>query len=102
MIPAPAVLHTHPNSLLSVCNTANGAALVRELYGDRAVVVPYVMPGFAVARLGASLFRELATPDTVGVVLLHHGLFTFADTPRRRTSGWSIWSRSPTTTSPPT
>ncbi len=82
VIPAPAVLHTHPNSLLSVCNTANGAALVRELYGDRVVVVPYAMPGFAVARLGASLFRELATPDTVGVVLLHHGLFTFADTPR--------------------
>ncbi len=82
VIPAPVVLHAHPNSLLALCDTAGGEALVRDLYGERVVVVPYAMPGFAVARLAADRFRAEAGARTEGVVLLHHGLFTFGDTAR--------------------
>lgn len=82
VVPAPAVLHTHPNALLAISNTAVGEQRIRDLYGDRVVVVPYAMPGFRAARLGAAAFREHATAATEGIVLLHHGLFTFGETPR--------------------
>lgn len=82
VIPAPAVLHAHPNAVLAVTNTVDGEARIRDIYGDRVVVVPYAMPGFRAGRLGAALFREQATDRTEGVVLMRHGIFTFGATPR--------------------
>jgi rhamnose utilization protein RhaD (predicted bifunctional aldolase and dehydrogenase)/NAD(P)-dependent dehydrogenase (short-subunit alcohol dehydrogenase family) len=82
VIPAPAVLHTHPNAVLALTDTADGERRIREIYGDRVVVVPYAMPGFRAGRQAAAVFRDHATDRTEGVVLLHHGLFTFGATPR--------------------
>ena len=82
VIPDRVVLHAHPNALLALSDTARGEALVRELYGERVVVVPYAMPGFALARLAAARFRAESTPRTEGIVLLHHGIISFGDTPR--------------------
>jgi rhamnose utilization protein RhaD (predicted bifunctional aldolase and dehydrogenase)/NAD(P)-dependent dehydrogenase (short-subunit alcohol dehydrogenase family) len=83
LVPAPAVFHSHPNSLLAISNTDGGESKIRQLYGDSVVVVPYAMPGFRAARLTAEVFRAEASDTTVGVVLLNHGLFTFGDTPRK-------------------
>ena len=54
----------------------------REVYGDEVVVVPYVMPGFDLARRCAEMFPAEPHDGTVGMVLLNHGLFTFADDAR--------------------
>src|SRR6185295_6461876 len=51
-------------------------------YGGRVVVVPYVMPGFRLVRLCKELFPTHATDRTIGMVLMHHGLFTFGETAR--------------------
>jgi rhamnose utilization protein RhaD (predicted bifunctional aldolase and dehydrogenase)/NAD(P)-dependent dehydrogenase (short-subunit alcohol dehydrogenase family) len=55
-------------------------ALAREAFGATWAVVPYVMPGFALAKLAAEVFE--ANPRVEGLVLLNHGLFTFADDAR--------------------
>ena len=55
---------------------------VREAYGDSVVIIPYVMPGFRLARLCAERFPAEAGPQTVGMVLMNHGLFTFGETAR--------------------
>ena len=58
------------------------ATTSREVFGDSLVVVPYVMPGFVLAKLCAELFPAERHDGTVGMVLLNHGLFTFADDAR--------------------
>jgi len=82
IIPAPAVLHTHSDALLAISGTADGAARIEALYGDRVVVVPYARSGFRVGRAAAVELAGHLTDDTVGIVLMNHGLFTFGDTPR--------------------
>ena len=80
ILPARFVDHTHADAIISVTNTPGGRDRVREIYGDTVVVVPYVMPGFKLARLCATLLPREMSPRTVGVVLMGHGIFTFGDT----------------------
>jgi len=80
ILPGKFVDHTHADALISITNTAAGLNRVQEVYGDRVVFIPYVMPGFKLARLCAELFPQQATSKTIGLVLMNHGLFTFGDT----------------------
>jgi rhamnose utilization protein RhaD (predicted bifunctional aldolase and dehydrogenase)/NAD(P)-dependent dehydrogenase (short-subunit alcohol dehydrogenase family) len=82
MLPAQFVDHTHPDALIAVMNAPDGVERVRDLYGEGVVIVPYVMPGFKLARLCKELFEQHATDKTVGLVLMNHGLFTFGETAR--------------------
>jgi NAD(P)-dependent dehydrogenase (short-subunit alcohol dehydrogenase family)/ribulose-5-phosphate 4-epimerase/fuculose-1-phosphate aldolase len=52
------------------------------MYGDSVVTIPYVMPGFDLARVVAQRFPREAGPNTVGMVLLKHGFFSFGETAR--------------------
>lgn len=79
-LPHTFIDHTHADAILALTNQPDGEALVREALGDGLVVVPYVMPGFALAKLAAELSEK--QPDAVGMVLLKHGLFTFGDDAR--------------------
>ena len=80
-LPFPAVQHSHADAIVAMTNTADGEANCREIYGDDVVVIPYVMPGFDLARAVRELWPDQAGDSTVGMVLLNHGLFTFgADT----------------------
>src|SRR5215813_5218746 len=74
--------HTHADVALVVTNqpAAENEALARDAFGPAWAVVPYVMPGFALAKLAAEVFER--TPGVEGLVLLNHGLFTFADDAR--------------------
>jgi rhamnose utilization protein RhaD (predicted bifunctional aldolase and dehydrogenase) len=80
VLPAKFVDHTHADALIAVTNTPGGEGRVREIYGDTVVVIPYVMPGFKLARLFAETFPRKASRRTVGVVLMNHGLISFGDT----------------------
>ena len=82
ILPGKFVDHTHADALICVMNTPGGEDRVREIYGDRVVTVPYVMPGFRLARLCHELFPLRCTTDTLGMVLMNHGLFTFGATAR--------------------
>jgi len=80
ILPGKFVDHTHADALIAITNTAAGLNRVQEVFGDRVVFIPYVMPGFKLARLCAELFPQKATGKTIGLVLMNHGLFTFGDT----------------------
>jgi rhamnose utilization protein RhaD (predicted bifunctional aldolase and dehydrogenase)/NAD(P)-dependent dehydrogenase (short-subunit alcohol dehydrogenase family) len=82
LLPHRFVDHTHADALLAVTNTADGARRTREIYGDSVVIVPYIMPGFDLARAVAERFPLEAGPRTVGLVLLNHGFFSFGETAR--------------------
>jgi rhamnose utilization protein RhaD (predicted bifunctional aldolase and dehydrogenase)/NAD(P)-dependent dehydrogenase (short-subunit alcohol dehydrogenase family) len=82
VLPFKYVDHTHADAVVTLTNNPDGEALVREAYGDAVVVIPYVMPGFDLARLCAERFPALASPETIGMVLLNHGIFSFGATAR--------------------
>ena len=77
VLPAKFVDHTHADSLISISNTPGGEARVRGVYGDRAAVVPYVMPGFKLARACAVQLLGGMPAGAIGVVLMNHGLISF-------------------------
>ena len=80
VIPHKFVDHTHADALLAITNTDDGEARVREIYGEDVIIVPYVMPGFELARVCAERIRADLRPQTIGMVLLKHGLFSFGGT----------------------
>ncbi|RJQ48169.1 MAG: bifunctional aldolase/short-chain dehydrogenase [Gammaproteobacteria bacterium] len=82
ILPYKFVDHTHADAVLTVSNSIDGETRVREIYGDRVVVIPYMMPGFDLARLCAERFSTEAGPNTIGMVLLNHGIFSFGATAR--------------------
>ncbi|MCU7828059.1 MAG: bifunctional aldolase/short-chain dehydrogenase [Candidatus Thiodiazotropha sp. (ex Myrtea sp. 'scaly one' KF741663)] len=79
VLPYKYVDHTHADAIVTITNTKDGEARIRDLYGDRLVVIPYVMPGFDLARMVAERFPRDAHEGTLGMVLMNHGLFTFGD-----------------------
>ena len=80
LVPRTYVDHTHADAVVTVSNLPDGQERLRDIYGDRVLVLPYVMPGFVLAKQFASILDQLDDYD--GVVSSHHGLFTFADDAR--------------------
>lgn len=80
-LPHTYIDHTHANAVLALTDQPHGALLCHQVWGDRMALVPYVMPGFALAKAALDVFRQ--RPDVEGMILLKHGVFTFGDTARR-------------------
>jgi rhamnose utilization protein RhaD (predicted bifunctional aldolase and dehydrogenase)/NAD(P)-dependent dehydrogenase (short-subunit alcohol dehydrogenase family) len=74
-MPGKFIDHTHATAVLSLTDQPNGADLCREVFGERLGIVPYLMPGFGLARKAADVLD--ANPKAEGLVLLKHGIFTF-------------------------
>jgi rhamnose utilization protein RhaD (predicted bifunctional aldolase and dehydrogenase)/NAD(P)-dependent dehydrogenase (short-subunit alcohol dehydrogenase family) len=79
VLPYKYVDHTHADAIVTMTNTPDGEARIRQLFDDRLVVIPYVMPGFDLAKQVAQQFPREAHAGTLGMVLMNHGLFTFGD-----------------------
>lgn len=79
IIPFAYVDHTHADAVVTITNTPKGEARIRELYGDRILIIPYVMPGFILARKIWEMTQDLDWANYDGMLLMHHGIFTFAD-----------------------
>lgn len=77
-LPHKFIDHTHSNAVLALTDQPDGAELAADLYGKRAALVPYVMPGFALAKKTAEIAR--AHPDVEGLILLKHGIFSMGAT----------------------
>ncbi|HZE60434.1 MAG TPA: bifunctional aldolase/short-chain dehydrogenase [Burkholderiales bacterium] len=77
ILPHAYVDHTHADAVLAISNAPDGEKRVREIYGDRVVVIPYIMAGFDLAAYCAREFPKQAGKNTVGMVLLSHGIFSF-------------------------
>ncbi len=81
-LPYKYVDHTHADAVVTVTNTPNGLDKIKQIYGDTVVIVPYIMPGFDLARLCAIEFERQRNDHTIGMVLMNHGIFSFGDTAR--------------------
>ena len=82
IIPATFVDHTHADAVLTILDTPHAEQYVRDIYGDRLLVIPYVMPGFALARQCAIQIASELKPHHEGLILLNHGIFTWGDDAR--------------------
>lgn len=77
-LPFPHVDHTHPDAILAFGNAENGEELAKRVFGDRIVWVPYVRPGFPLAKAVAKLVKE--NPKAEAAILQKHGLVTWGET----------------------
>ncbi|PZR76857.1 MAG: bifunctional aldolase/short-chain dehydrogenase [Chthoniobacterales bacterium] len=82
LLPHKYVDHTHADAIIAITNTPNGAQRIAEIFGDRLVIIPYVMPGFKLARAVAEIFHRSAKSSAIGLILLNHGIFSFGDDAR--------------------
>jgi rhamnose utilization protein RhaD (predicted bifunctional aldolase and dehydrogenase)/NAD(P)-dependent dehydrogenase (short-subunit alcohol dehydrogenase family) len=79
-LPHKFVDHTHSTAVLAIADQPDAAERCADLYGRRMGLVPYIMPGFLLAKKAAEVFE--ADRAVEGLVLLKHGIFTFGDTAR--------------------
>ncbi len=79
-IPHKFVDHTHATAVLSLIDQTDSDVLCAETFGQRLGFVPYVMPGFALAKKAAEVFEK--APAVEGLILDKHGIFTFGDDAR--------------------
>ena len=82
IIPFSYVDHTHADAVVAVSNTPKGEAFIKEIYGSRILIIPYVMPGFILARKIYEMTRDINWNSIEGMILMHHGVFTFSDDAR--------------------
>jgi len=82
IIPFAFVDHTHADAVVTISNTADGEARLKEICGDDVLILPYIMPGFVLARQVHEMTAAIDWSKLKGIVLLHHGVFTFADDAR--------------------
>src|ERR1700682_2100566 len=67
-VPHKFVDHTHSTAVLSLVDQPDGAKICTEVFDARLGLVPYVMPGFALAVKAAEVFEQ--DPAVIGLVLL--------------------------------
>jgi rhamnose utilization protein RhaD (predicted bifunctional aldolase and dehydrogenase)/NAD(P)-dependent dehydrogenase (short-subunit alcohol dehydrogenase family) len=79
IIPFKFVDHTHTDAVVTITNTEGGEEKIKELYGDKVLIIPYIMPGFVLAKLIYDMTRDVNWSELEGMVLMNHGLFTFSD-----------------------
>jgi rhamnose utilization protein RhaD (predicted bifunctional aldolase and dehydrogenase)/NAD(P)-dependent dehydrogenase (short-subunit alcohol dehydrogenase family) len=79
-LPHKFVDHTHSTAVLAIADQPDAAERCADLYGRRMGLVPYIMPGFLLAKKAAEVFED--DPAVDGLVLLKHGVFTFGATAR--------------------
>ncbi|MBI4383216.1 MAG: bifunctional aldolase/short-chain dehydrogenase [Nitrospinae bacterium] len=79
-LPHKFIDHSHADAILSIANQPGAERLCKEIFGDMLGFVPYIMPGFALAKAAAEIYEK--NPRVKGLLLVNHGLFTFAETAR--------------------
>jgi rhamnulose-1-phosphate aldolase/alcohol dehydrogenase len=76
-IPAAHVHHTHPDAINAIAGARDGERLAAECFGSEVAWVPYVRPGFTLAKQVGALVRS--DPGLRLVVLAKHGLVTWGE-----------------------
>lgn len=82
IIPFTFVDHTHADAVVIVSNTPGGRQRIEELYGPNMLIVPYVMPGFILAKEIYEMTKGADWDRLEGMILMNHGVFTFHNDPR--------------------
>ena len=82
LLPHRVIAHTHDVATMSLTNVPAGTAerLIRELFQDDIVYVPYVAPGFPLAKAVGRLVERIPR-NAIGLALAHHGLVVWGSDP---------------------
>jgi rhamnose utilization protein RhaD (predicted bifunctional aldolase and dehydrogenase)/NAD(P)-dependent dehydrogenase (short-subunit alcohol dehydrogenase family) len=80
IIPYKFVDHTHADSFIAISNSVNGQEIIKQIYGDKVLIIPYVMPGFDLSKLCAKYLENGIIDGVIGMLLLNHGIFSFGET----------------------
>ncbi len=80
IIPFDWIDHTHADAVVTLTNTPQGNELIRKIYGERLLLIPYVMPGFKLSRKVFEMTKKIDWTQFEGMILLNHGIFSFGDT----------------------
>jgi len=76
-LPPRFIDHTHADAIVTLTNMADPEPRLRSVLGDKAAILPWIMPGFPLALALARCYE--GQPDLEAIVLRNHGIFTFAD-----------------------
>ena len=81
-LPARFIDHTHADAILAIADQEEGASICREVFGARLLWVPYVMPGFGLAKACKKAWDGAIRDDRSPTIMVleRHGIFTFGDT----------------------
>jgi len=77
-VPYPHVDHTHPDAVNMICCSEGGEGLAAECFGEEAVWIDYVRPGFALSKQVGEAVRN--NPNARYILLAKHGLVTWGET----------------------
>lgn len=78
VIPYKYVDHTHADAVVTISNAKGGSENIQKLYPNF-LIIPYVMPGFILARTIYEMTRGYDWDACEGIILHNHGIFTFDD-----------------------
>jgi len=76
-LPFKYVDHTHSDAILNLTNRPEGLNFCKKIFGNKVSIVPYVMPGFMLAKKINEVYSK--NPNINCLILMNHGIFTFAD-----------------------
>lgn len=76
IIPYKFVDHSHADAVVTITNSKNGEKLIKELFNNF-LIIPYVMPGFSLAKKIYEMTLGFDWSNCDGIILLNHGIFTF-------------------------
>jgi rhamnose utilization protein RhaD (predicted bifunctional aldolase and dehydrogenase)/NAD(P)-dependent dehydrogenase (short-subunit alcohol dehydrogenase family) len=79
-LPHKFVDHTHATAVLSLIDQPRGQEICGEVFDGRAAFVPYLRPGFGLAKKAIEVFER--APKCDGLILSKHGLVTFGESAR--------------------
>ena len=79
-LPHKFVDHTHATAVLSLIDQKRGEEICGEVFAGRMAFVPYLMPGFGLAKKAIEVFEH--APGCEGLILSKHGLVTFGKSAR--------------------
>ena len=77
-VPHPHVDHTHPDAINMICCSQGGEELAAQCFGDEAVWIPYIRPGFTLSKQVGETVKN--NPNAKFVLLAKHGLVTYGST----------------------
>jgi len=80
-LPHKFIDHTHSTPMIALADLPDAEGAVGEIFGDRIAVVPFIKPGFELARVAAEIHD--ANPGVEGLLLINHGHFAFGDSARQ-------------------
>ena len=78
LIPYKFVDHTHADAIVTISNSNRGEEIISELFKDY-LIIPYVMPGFLLAKMVYNMSDGIDWDSIKGIILHNHGIFTFAN-----------------------